>query len=143
MKKFLSVLLVTIIIICTFSISSSASLSDSGQNWSFSDNNSAMRISYYNYSTYYLVVEDSNLKYTNNKNESSNFIFYPITNSSKTITIPISVIDKQTGEANPITAIKRNDFINVLVTVSYNPVAGNFEFVVEDWNEGGGNVEFN
>ena len=57
--------------------------------------------------------------------------------------IPLKTIDPVTQQSSLVTAIKRNDFINVLVTVSYNPVAGEFEFVVEDWSTGGGNVEFN
>lgn len=57
--------------------------------------------------------------------------------------IPLKTIDPVTQQSSLVTAIKRNDFINVLVTVSYNPVAGKFEFVVEDWSTGGGNVEFN
>lgn len=123
-------------------ISSNASLSNSGQNWSFSDNNSALRISYYNYSTCYLVVEDYNLEYTYNRNKSSNFIFYPIIGASKTITIPISVIDKQTGEANPITAIQRNDLINILITANYNEKLGHFTFEVADWKQIQGGVTF-
>ncbi len=56
--------------------------------------------------------------------------------------IKLTTIDPVTQQSSFTTAIKRNDFINVLVTVSYNPEAGTFEFYVEDWNTGGGNVEF-
>ena len=57
--------------------------------------------------------------------------------------IPLTTIDPVTQQSSLTKSIKRNDFINVLVTVSYNPVAGQFEFWVQDWYEGGGNVEFN
>lgn len=84
--------------------------------------------------------------------ENVNFRFYKVT-KRETITgnqditydapITLTTIDPITKQSSPTTAIKRNDFINVLVTVSYNPVAGKFEFKVEDWYEGGGYVEFN
>ena len=57
--------------------------------------------------------------------------------------ISLTTINPVTQQSSITSAIKRNDFINVLVTVSYNPVAGQFEFWVQDWYEGGGNVEFN
>ena len=57
--------------------------------------------------------------------------------------IILSTIDPVTQQSSSTKAIKRNDYINVLVTVSYNPVAGQFDFWVQDWNTGGGNVEFN
>jgi hypothetical protein len=89
-----------------------------------------------------LVVEDYNLEYTYNRNKSSNFIFYPIIGASKTITIPISIIDKQTGEANPIKAIQRNDLINILITANYNEKLGHFTFEVADWKQIQGGVTF-
>ncbi|MBQ8423816.1 MAG: hypothetical protein IJY36_06110 [Coprobacter sp.] len=57
--------------------------------------------------------------------------------------IVLTTIDPLTQQSSPATSIRRNDFINVLVTVSYNPEAGKFEFYVEDWNVGSGDVEFN
>jgi hypothetical protein len=56
--------------------------------------------------------------------------------------IILTTIDPVTQQSSPTKAIKRNDFINVLVTVSYNPYSGKFEFFVEGWNEGNGSVEF-
>ena len=56
--------------------------------------------------------------------------------------ITLTTIDPITQQSSAATAIKRNDFINVLVTVSYNPEAGTFEFYVQDWNSGGGSVDF-
>lgn len=79
------------------------------------------------------------------KNDSGNsFTFYAMKNSlSYDTPIILSTIDPVTQQSSSTKAIKRNDYINVLVTVSYNPVAGQFDFWVQDWNTGGGNVEFN
>ncbi|MBO5332392.1 MAG: RICIN domain-containing protein [Alistipes sp.] len=57
--------------------------------------------------------------------------------------ITLTSIDPVSQQSSNVTAIKRNDFINILVTVSYNPESGEFEFYVKDWESGGGNVEFN
>ena len=57
-------------------------------------------------------------------------------------TIPIRIIDKNTGEASPLTAIKRNDFINILVNVTYNEKKGTIEFEVSDWDKVNGDVTF-
>lgn len=56
--------------------------------------------------------------------------------------IVLTTINPTTQQSSPTKAIKRNDFINILVTVSYNAVAGSFEFYVEDWKTGGGSVDF-
>ena len=79
------------------------------------------------------------------KNDNGNsFTFYAMKNSlSYDTPIILSTIDPVTQQSSSTKAIKRNDYINVLVTVSYNPVAGQFDFWVQDWNTGGGNVEFN
>ena len=57
--------------------------------------------------------------------------------------ITLSTIDPETAVATPVTAIHRNDFINILISVSYNENSGEIEFKVKDWNAGGGNIEFN
>jgi hypothetical protein len=72
------------------------------------------------------------------------FVLYQVTTSSilREATIPISIIDKNTGEASPLTAIKRNDFINILVNVTYNEKTGEVQFEVEDWSPVNGEVTF-
>lgn len=60
---------------------------------------------------------------------------------SKSITL--STIDPETAVSTPVTSIHRNDFINILISVSYNENSGEIEFKVKDWNAGGGNIEFN
>lgn len=57
-------------------------------------------------------------------------------------TIPINIIDKETGESVPMQSIKRNDFINIMVSVTYNEKSGQIEFEVSDWDEVNGEVTF-
>ena len=88
-----------------------------------------------------------------NSSKGSKFQFYKVNktaistggNGSISYNRPITLttIDPITQQPTATKAIKRNDFINVLVTVSYNPVAGNLEFEVANWSTGGGEVEFN
>ena len=90
--------------------------------------------------------------YNNNTRNNTYFQFFKVAkttsgSSGENINfndpIPLTTINPVTQQSSITSAIKRNDYINVLVTVSYNPVAGQFDFWVQDWNEGGGNVEFN
>lgn len=92
--------------------------------------------------TYYLYKSGSNLSYS--RNSSSSFVFHPVVPSSMEHTeeIPITVVDATTGMANPITAINRNDLINILVNVSYSEELGEFIFKVTNWDTGGGDVTF-
>ncbi len=75
------------------------------------------------------------------------FRFYPVTLASSTaaadLQIPLETIDPVTSQSTPIEAIRRNDFINILVTVTYNRDKGKFEFVVKDWEERSADIEFN
>jgi hypothetical protein len=57
-------------------------------------------------------------------------------------TIPITTIDKETGESVPMQELSRNDFVNILVNVSYNDKNGEIEFEVSDWNEVEGDITF-
>ena len=57
--------------------------------------------------------------------------------------IVLSTIDPVTSVVSPVNTIKRNDFINVLISVSYNKDLGDFEFEVKDWDEVSGSIEFN
>ena len=90
--------------------------------------------------------------YNNSTRNNTYFQFFKVTKTSSTSSgegitfddpISLTTINPVTQQSSLTTSIKRNDYINVLVTVSYNPVAGQFEFWVQDWYEGGGNVEFN
>lgn len=57
--------------------------------------------------------------------------------------IVLSTIDPVTSVVSPVNTIKRNDFINVLISVSYNKDLGDFEFEVKPWGEVSGSIEFN
>lgn len=102
---------------------------------------------------YISVTSKSGYRVQGSKNVSSEtyFRFYPVTKTgassggesiSYNVPIKLTTINPITQQPSLTTAIKRNDFINVLVTVSYNPESAEFEFFVEDWNVGGGSVEF-
>lgn len=56
-------------------------------------------------------------------------------------TIPIKVLDG-TGHNLPIETIHRNDFIDILVNVSYNDKTGEVLFDVANWNQVSGDVTF-
>lgn len=56
-------------------------------------------------------------------------------------TIPIKVLDG-TGHNLPIETINRNDFIDILVNVSYNDKTGEVLFDVANWNQVSGDVTF-
>ena len=57
-------------------------------------------------------------------------------------TVTLSTLDPVTAVVSPVTSIRRNDFINILITVSYNEKAGEMQFVVKDWNEIDNNIDF-
>lgn len=57
-------------------------------------------------------------------------------------TVPIKIVDKITGEALPIEKISRNDFLNILLNVTYNDKKGQIEFGVSDWDNLGGDITF-
>lgn len=56
-------------------------------------------------------------------------------------TIPIKALDN-TGHNLPIETINRNDFIDILVNVSYNDKTGEVLFDVANWNQVSGDVTF-
>ena len=57
--------------------------------------------------------------------------------------IPIEIIDRNTGAVSPLKAIRRNDFIDILVNVNYNDKSGEINFEVAGWNRVEGTVDFN
>lgn len=61
---------------------------------------------------------------------------------SRQATIPVTTVDKQTGESVPMQSIRRNDFVNIVVNVSYNEKSGEIEFEVSDWDEVEGDITF-
>jgi hypothetical protein len=103
-------------------------------------------------SSYYLSVNNNNAVGNNSTSTSgkrrNNFYLYKVNKEYVTAdithqeTIPIRIVDKTTGEASQITSVKRNDFIDILVNVTYNEKTGNVEFEVSDWDEVNGEVTF-
>ena len=103
-------------------------------------------------SNYYLSVNNNTAVGNSSTSTSSlrrnNFYLYKVNKEYVTAdithqeTIPIRIVDKTTGEASQITSVKRNDFIDILVNVTYNEKTGNVEFEVSDWDEVNGEVTF-
>lgn len=75
-------------------------------------------------------------------------LFYKVTSTSTqsyryNTPILLKTIDPITSQVTPVKNIQRNDFINVLVTVSFDEKNGDFNFVVKPWNEKDAEIEFN
>lgn len=108
--------------------------------------------SWWNEDTYYIKINNNNdVNTTTSWWDAATFYFFPITKNiteeivsegvKKDFKVPLATIIN--GVSNPTTIIRRNDFINVLVTVSYNKNSGSINFHVSDWNTGkGGDVTF-
>ena len=64
----------------------------------------------------------------------------PVTYNNK---ITLTRVDPISAVVTPVNTINRNDFINIVVTVSYNKDAGELEFKVSDWNSKTGEIIFN
>ena len=99
--------------------------------------------------TNYLAVDNNKVYGNSNGTQNQrNFNLYKVVktsvagNTTHEETIPIRIIDKATGEASPLTAIRRNDFIEILVNVSYNEKTGDVQFEVTNWDEVNGEVTF-
>ena len=57
--------------------------------------------------------------------------------------VTLTTIDPETAVSKPVSAIRRNDFINICITASYNKDDGEIYFSVKDWNKIDGQIEFN
>ena len=101
-------------------------------------------------SNYYLSVNSSTVAgHSSSSNQNRrNLYLYKVekTQTATTISheenIPIRIVDKNSGEATALTEIRRNDFIDILVSVTYNEKTGNVEFQVADWEQVNGEVTF-
>lgn len=99
-------------------------------------------------SSYFLAVNNNSTPIGSSSGNSRRFRLYRVdaTTENRDVlheaTIPISTIKPETGESAPITAINRNDLINILVNVSYSEKLGEFKFEVTNWDTGGGDVTF-
>lgn len=110
----------------------------------------------YSYNNFnYLAIKSSSDSYlqvnsrgsvsgTGSTGTSTRFYLYPVTRTGAAVhEIALKTIDETTGQPADVEEIKRNDFINALVAVSYNKNTGHFTFEVKDWGTAGGDVSFN
>lgn len=86
--------------------------------------------------------------YNGSTNSNVRFELYPVEFMNGTPClrkeIVLQTIDNETSAVSDVTEICRNDFVRILVEVSYNPDNGDFEFEVQPWETGkGGDITFN
>lgn len=78
--------------------------------------------------------------------EWSQFALYPL-DAHRSLNayneVVLRTIDKASGVVSDVHEIERNDYIRILVEVSYNPDKGDFDFIVNDWETGGDEITFN
>ena len=94
----------------------------------------------------YIYVNNSKVTGRSSNYNNQNFLqLYKVSVPGVTteVNIPLETIDDATGQPVIAEDIKRNDFVNAIVTVSYNKNMGHFKFEVSNWEFGGGDVEFN
>ncbi|MDE6857330.1 MAG: hypothetical protein K2J33_01135, partial [Alistipes sp.] len=96
--------------------------------------------------TYYLAYNDKDSSMSLDYSASS-FELYPVeygNKARKRVEVVLQTIDDRTSAVADVTEIRRNDFVNVLIEVSYNPDRGDFEFEVQPWvADKGGDITFN
>lgn len=122
---------------------------------STSGNNLRFMSTAYNYQSWgyrYLAVSKSYgtvYGHTGNSNQNyRNFVLYKVQNVTNTSalthseTIPLRILDNETGQTSAMTSLRRNDFVQVLVNVSYNEKTGDLNFEVADWDTVEGEVTF-
>lgn len=84
---------------------------------------------------------------TNKSDEGSRFLFYKAVieelPAQYTTPILLETINPVTAQVSQVESIKRNDFIDVLVTVAFDEMNGDFKFVVVPWTERKADIEFN
>ena len=92
--------------------------------------------------------ELSYMSYWSGDDANSQFQLYPVDfrdGAKLRKEIVLQTIDNETSVVSDVTEIRRNDFVRILVEVSYNPEKGDFDFEVQPWeNDGqGGDITFN
>lgn len=99
-------------------------------------------------SSYYYLAVNNNGPIGSSYGNSRRFRLYRVnvttvnSDVSRQATIPVTTVDRQTGESVPMQSIRRNDFVNIVVNVSYNEKSGEIEFEVSDWDEVEGDITF-
>lgn len=125
----------------TFTISSAGNGSFTFRSNSFYDNSS-----WWSPYAYINVIDNWGSTMVTGWNSGSQFQLYPVeqvTGLGTREEVVLRTIDKTSGVVSDVHEIQRNDFIRVLVEVSYNPDKGHFEFVVNDWKTIDGEITFN
>ena len=115
----------------------------SGSNLDFGFNKGYLRISYYNYSTYYLLDYNDSATFST-RNQNRDWIVQK--SGGKTATISnsqINVVDKQTAAVTPMTEQLRNQHIKIVINAYFSQTDGQFNFTVLPWVEKNEEVEFN
>lgn len=117
--------------------------------YTLSTSSSSIRARYDSGSRYYITVDASSAKGVRTANNNCNLSFYEVTIGDAAVTkketVVLKTIDEVTSQVAEVTNIRRNDFIDVLVTVSYVPDSenGHFTFEVEGWTKKSNNhIEF-
>lgn len=92
--------------------------------------------------------ELSYMSYWSGDDANSQFQLYPVDfrdGAKLRKEIVLQTFDNATSAVSDVTEIRRNDFVRILVEVSYNPEKGDFDFEVQPWeNDGqGGDIVFN
>ena len=122
----------------------STTAANSGSNLSFGFNGNYFRISYYNYSTYYLRDNSGKAAFSTGNAQTRDWIVQR--SAGKTATISnsqINIVDKQTAAVVPMTEQLRNQHIKIVINAYFSQTDGQFNFTVLPWVEKKEEVEFN
>ena len=116
--------------------------------FTFSSKDSGYRIQSNGDDSRYLRNKNGNLRGDSDSKDATTFYLFPVTREegSRVYSAPADLtrIDPETAVVSDVHTIARNDFINIVVTVSYNENSGEFMFKVKDWNGPvNGEIEYN
>ena len=114
----------------------------------FSEKDGGYRIRSKGTNEFYLRNNGGTLLGAEDKDNATTFYLFPVTREegSRVYSAPANLtrIDPETAVVSDVHTIARNDFINIVVTVSYNENSGEFRFEVKDWNGPvNGEIEYN
>lgn len=101
------------------------------------------------------VVSDEVSRNTTVNDDSYRWVFYPVVEESRTVTKTVITngiknfnhsgnvqVLNEYGASVPLTHICRNQDVRIILNVSYNPVSGTFDYVIEPWEERNMGAEF-
>ena len=116
--------------------------------FTFSSKDSGYRIQSNGDDSRYLRNKKGTLLGDSDSKDATTFYLFPVTRKegSRVYSAPADLtrIDPETAVVSDVHTIARNDFINIVVTVSYNENSGEFKFEVKNWNDPvNGEIEYN